>query len=234
MEKFSQFIHFISYKYNLNVEELTAEFASFLESEKQTLSVDLNSDYKGFIDKNERELEEAYHKENSFQTSVRGLKIRGVFPTQQEAELRCRMIREADPHHDVYVGPVGLWIPFHPDAYKTGNVQYLEKELNELMHEKKKNEDTAKSEFDKRVKQSKINAIQANIEKAKETNNRLTQTINEKGDLVSIQNMNTQEKNLGVNATLEDIQKELFEGEDILLEKKPGVETMGIIPNPDA
>jgi len=132
------------------------------------------------------------------------------------------------------VGPVGLWIPFHPDAYKTGNVQYLEKELNELMHEKKKNEDTAKSEFDKRVKQSKINAIQANIEKAKETNNRLTQTINEKGDLVSIQNMNTQEKNLGVNATLEDIQKELFEGEDILLEKKPGVETMGIIPNPDA
>jgi hypothetical protein len=102
------------------------------------------------------------------------------------------------------------------------------------MHEKKKNEDTAKSEFDKRVKQSKINAIQANIEKAKETNNRLTQTINEKGDLVSIQNMNTQEKNLGVNATLEDIQKELFEGEDILLEKKPGVETMGIIPNPDA
>jgi hypothetical protein len=225
MEKFSQFIHFISYKYNLNVDDLTAEYASFLETEKPSLVTDLNTDYKGFVDKNERELEEAYHKENSFQTSVRGLKIRGVFPTQQEAELRCRMIREADPHHDVYVGPVGLWIPFHPDAYKTGNVQYLEKELNELMHEKKKNEDTAKSEFDKRVKQSKVNAIQANIEKAKEHNNRLTQTINEKGDLVSIQNMNTQEKNLGVNASLEDIQKELFEGEDILLEKKPGAET---------
>jgi hypothetical protein len=125
---------------------------------------------------------------------------------------------------------VGLWIPFHPDAYKTGNVQYLEKELNELMHEKKKNEDNAKTEFDKRVKQSKVNAIQANIEKAKEHNNRLTQTINEKGDLVSIQNMNTQEKNLGVNATLEDIQKELFEGEDIVLEKKASKspETTGV------
>jgi hypothetical protein len=58
------------------------------------------------------------------------------------------MIREVDPNHDVYVGPVGLWIPFHPEAYKTGNVQYLERELNELMHEKMKNEDNAKLQFD--------------------------------------------------------------------------------------
>ena len=153
------------------------------------------------------------------QTSVRGLKIRGVFPTQQEAELRCKMIREADPNHDVYVGPVGLWIPFHPEAYKTGNVQYLEKELNELMHEKKKNEDNAKLQFDKRVKEAKVKAIKENMEKAQETNNKLTQTINEKGELVSIKNMNSQEKNLGVNATLEEIEKELFEGDTIITGK---------------
>jgi hypothetical protein len=115
---------------------------------------------------------------------------------------------------------VGLWVPFHPEAYKTGNVQYLEKELNELMHEKKKNEDSAKLEFDKRVKESKLKAIQENVEKAKQTNNLLTQTINEKGELVSIKNMNTQEKNLGVNASLEDIRKELFEGEDVITTRK--------------
>jgi hypothetical protein len=168
----------------------------------------------------ETQLEEKYMDEHSMQTSVRGLKIRGVFPTQQEAELRCKMIREVDPHHDVYVGPVGLWIPFHPEAYKTGNVQYLEKELNELMHEKKKNEDNAKLQFDKRVKESKVKAINENMEKAKASNNRLTQTINEKGELVSIKNMNTQEKNLGVNASLEEIEKELFEGDTIITGKK--------------
>jgi hypothetical protein len=75
-------------------------------------------------------------------------------------------------------------------------------------------------EFDKRVKESKLKAIQENVEKAKLTNNRLTQTINEKGELVSIQNMNTQEKNLGVNATLEEIQKELFEGDDVIMKPK--------------
>jgi hypothetical protein len=158
--------------------------------------------------------------EHSFQTSVRGIKVRGVFPTQGEAELRCKMIREIDPNHDVYVGPVGLWVPFHPEAYKTGNVQYLEKELNELMHEKKKNEDNAKQEFDKRVKDTKLKAIQENVDKAKQSNNRLTQTINEKGELVSIQNMNSQEKNLGVNATMEEIRKEMFEGDDVIVQGK--------------
>lgn len=216
MEKFNTFLNFVSYKYNIKIEELTEEYKSFVSTEKESLRGNVEGDYRTFIDTHESELTEEYNKANSFQTSVRGIKVRGVFPTQAEAELRCKMIREVDPNHDVYVGPVGLWVPFHPEAYKTGNVQYLEKELNELMHEKKKNEDSAKLEFDKRVKESKLKAIQENVEKAKQTNNLLTQTINEKGELVSIKNMNTQEKNLGVNASLEDIRKELFEGEDVI------------------
>lgn len=220
MNKFTTFLNFVSYKYNIQMDELTQEFQSFVESERASLTTSVEDDYKTFMDHRETELTDQYNTAHSFQTSVRGLKVRGVFPTQGEAELRCKMIREVDPNHDVYVGPVGMWVPFHPEAYKTGNVQYLEKELNELMHEKKKNEDTAKAEFDLRVRETKLKAIQENVEKAKQTNNRLTQTINEKGELVSIQNMNTQEKNLGVNATLEDIRKELFEGEDVLLKPK--------------
>lgn len=220
MEKFNTFLNFVSYKYTIKTEELVDEYKSFLASEKETLHLDVENDYRTFMDNRESELNEKYNLENSFQTSVRGIKVRGVFPSQSEAELRCKMIREVDPNHDVYVGPVGLWVPFHPEAYKTGNVQYLEKELNELMHEKKKNEDNAKMEFDKRVKESKLKAIQENVEKAKQTNNRLTQTINEKGELVSIKNMNTQEKNLGVNASLDEIRKELFEGDDVITKRK--------------
>ena len=51
-----------------------------------------------------------------------GLKIRGVFQTQEEAEMKCKKLREIDPNHDIYVGPVGMWIPWDPDAYKTGRV----------------------------------------------------------------------------------------------------------------
>jgi hypothetical protein len=219
MEKFTKFINFISYKYNIKSDDLHEQFKKFVDSERPTLQTSVEDDYKNFIDSNEKRLDDAYSKKIEFQTSVRGIKVRGVFPNQEEAELRCKMLRSLDPNHDVYVGPVGIWMPFHPEAYKTGNVQYLEKELNELMHEKKKNDDFSKNEFDKRVKEAKVKAIQENIEKARETNNKLSQTINENGELVSIQNMNTQEKNLGVNATLDEIKAELFEGDNIVIGK---------------
>ena len=219
LEKFIQFINFISYKYNIKSDDIHEQFKKFVDSERATLKKTVEDDYKTFVDNNEERLEKTFSEQNKFQTSVRGLKVRGVFPSQQEAELRCKMLREIDPNHDVYVGPVGLWMPFHPEAYKTGNVQYLESELNDLMHEKKKNDDKAKVEFDKRVKEAKVAAIQDNIEKAAKSNNKLSQTINEKGELVSIANMNTQEKNLGVNATLDEIREELFEGEGIILGK---------------
>ena len=126
------------------------------------------------------------------------------------------MLRQNDPNHDVYVGPVGIWVPFHPEAYKTGRVEYMEETLNELMSEKKKNEDKAKDEFDKRVKEAKEKAIEDNKKKALESGNKLTQTINKNGDLVSVANMNTQETAMGENATLDDVKNELFEGDNIV------------------
>jgi len=220
MTKFTEFINFISAKYNISSEELMTEYKSFIDTFKDKLKYDVSDDYKNYIDKHEEQLELEFSKENSYQTSVRGLKVRGVFPSQGEAELRCKMLREADPNHDVYVGPVGIWVPYHPEAYKTGNVQYLENDLNNLMHEKKINEDKAKLNFEARVKESKVKAIDENMKKAKEHNNFLTQTINDKGDLVSVNNINTQEKTLGVNATIDEIRSELFE-ENTIVDKTP-------------
>ena len=218
-ELITQFSNYISFKYNINSEEIMDEVKEFVKNETDKFHEKVNDDFKSFMDKNEESLELEFSKKHEFQTTTRGIKVRGVFPSQQEAEMRCKMLREVDPNHDVYVGPVGIWVPFHPEAYKTGRVEYLEKELNELMHEKVKNEEKAKQAFDTRVKESKLNAIKENMEKAKENNNRLTQTINEKGELVSIENMNTLEKNLGVNATMEDIKKEMFEGDNIVMDK---------------
>jgi hypothetical protein len=130
------------------------------------------------------------------------------------------MLRQNDPNHDVYVGPIGIWVPFHPEAYKTGRVEYMEETLNELMSEKKKNEDKAKDEFDTRVKETKEKAMEENKKKALESGNKLTQTINENGDLVSVANMNTQEASMSENATLEDVKSELFEGENIVTTDK--------------
>ena len=139
MEKFTQFLNFLSYKYNLNFDKLTDDLKEFVQEERDKLfSTTLEDEYKNFLDSQEEKLEENFNQLYNFQTSTRGIKIRGSFPNQQEAELRCKLLREIDPNHDVYVGPIGMWMPFHPEAYKTGRVEYLESELNELMAEKQK------------------------------------------------------------------------------------------------
>jgi hypothetical protein len=217
MEKFTQFLNFLSYKYHLEFDKLTKDFQEFVKDEKDKLiTTTIEDDYKNYLDEHEERLEKQFGEEHAFQTSIRGIKVRGVFPTQQEAELRCKMLRQNDPNHDVYVGPVGIWVPFHPEAYKTGRVEYMEETLNELMSEKKKNEDKAKDEFDARVKETKEKAIEENKKKALESGNKLTQTINENGDLISVANMNTQESAMGENVTLEDVKNELFEGDNIV------------------
>jgi len=187
MDKFFDFIHFISYKYGLDVESLIADYTEFIKDEGAKLREQgAEDDYKNFLDKNEDSLNAKFQKENNFQTSVRGLKIRGVFPTQEEAELRCKKIRESDPNHDILVGPVGLWLPWDPDAYKTQRVEFMEDELNQLHSEKMKNESKAKEEFENRVKESKRKAIEDNIKKAEKSGNVLTQTIDEQGNLVGV------------------------------------------------
>lgn len=189
MERYFEFIQFIAYKYNLDVNTLINDFNEFVTEEGVKLKKSgIEDDYKNFLDKQEDKLNEQFNRENAFQTSVRGLKVRGTFATQEEAEQRAKKLREQDPNHDIFVGPVGVWIPWDPDAYKTGRVEHLEEELNNLHKEKLKNEEKAKQEFEERVRESKKKAIMENIEKAKQSGNVLTQTIDEEGNLTGVNN----------------------------------------------
>ena len=223
MEKSIQFLNFMSYKYNINFDDLTKDFQDFVKEERDNLTkTDMQDEYKTFVVNTEDELEKTFNTQNNFQTSIRGLKVRGVFPTLEEAELRCKMLRELDPNHDVYVGPVGLWMPWDPEAYKTGRVEYIEEELNKLMHEKNKNENFAKAAFDERVKETKRKAIEDNIKNAEKTGSSLTQTIDDNGNLVGINDTNTQETKFSSKSgeiSVADIRNELFEGENIITGK---------------
>ena len=220
MEKFIQFLNFLSYKYNINFNDMTEDFKEFVKEERANISsLTIEDEYKTFLDNNEEDLEKRFGVEHNFQTSTRGLKIRGAFPTLEEAELRCKMLRELDPNHDVFVGPVGLWMPWEPEAYKTGRVEYLEEELNKLMHEKTKNETNAKTAFEQRVKETKQHAIEENIKNAEKSGNVLTQSIDDDGNLIGV---NTQEHRLREESdaiSTADIRKELFEGDNIVTKK---------------
>jgi len=187
MSKFGDFINFVSYKYNLNVEKVFADFNEFSKTEEERLkSESVSDDFQNFMDRNEDTLTAQFQRDHAFQTSVRGLKTRGNFSTQEEAEMHCKKLREKDPNHDIFVAPVGVWLPWDPNAYKTGRIEFMEEELNKLHQEKMKNEQKAKEEFDKRIKETKRKAIEENIRKAEASGNKLTQTLNADGELVGV------------------------------------------------
>jgi len=225
VEKFIQFLNFISYKYSLSFDELSEELKDFVKEERVKLEeTNILDEFKTYVDNNEEELEKKFNIDNQFQTSIRGLKIRGSYGSLEEAEMRAGLLREADPNHDVFVGPVGMWMPWEPEAYKTGRVEYLEEELNALMKEKNKNDSNAKDAFNERIKESKTNAIKDNMEKAEKSGNKLTQGLDNTGNLVGVSN-NTQidslinNANVSNNISTADICKELFEGDDIVMGK---------------
>jgi len=219
MEKFIQFLNFVSFKYGITFKDVAEDFKSFVKEEQSTLFVSIDDDYKTFIDTNEADLEKQFGIKHNFQTNTRGIKIRGVYPSMEEAELRCKLLREIDPNHDVYVGPVGLWMPWEPEAYKTGRVEYMEDELNQLMHEKQKNEAQAKLSFEQRVKETKQKAIEENMKNAEKSGNLLTQTIDANGNLIGINSIGggTLKENESVSSA--DIRMELFEGDNIITGK---------------
>lgn len=207
MQKYAQFTAFLAYKYNLDPEQVTTDLNEFCKEESVTLAKEsVADDYKTYLEKYVEDLELEYNKKNDFQTNTRGIKIRGVFPSQEEAEIRAKLLRENDPHFDVYVGPVGVWMPWEPDAYRTGQVHFLESQLNELMSKKQQNEASAKEYFDKRVKEAKRKAIEENVRKARESGNKLSQSIDANDNLVNVKN-------------IEDIQKTLFETDNVVTDK---------------
>jgi hypothetical protein len=218
IKKTTQFLNFVAYKNNLNFDNIMKDFEEFVKTEKNKLiETTIEDEWATFIDQKEEELDAEFSNMHNFQTSVRGLKVRGVYGSQEEAEFRCKMLREVDPYHNVYVGPVGVWMPWEPDAYKTGRVEYLEEQLNELMKEKNNNDEYAKRQFDKRVLNSKKKAIEDNVKTAKQTGNKLTQNINDDGNLVGANNINTIEKSLelGEEITQQVVEDALFKGDNI-------------------
>jgi len=195
LNMFSDFIQYLAFKYAINSESILNDLVEFCKEEENTLKrEDVEGDFKHFLDKNEERLAEEYNRNNKFQTSVRGFINRGNFSTADEAEKYAKELRDRDANHDIFVGRNFVWTPLDPDAYKTGRIEFLEEELNQLHHEKLKNEKEAKEEFEKRLYEAKRKAIQDNVEKAKKSGNKLTQTMDDQGNLVGANTINYDER----------------------------------------
>ena len=108
--------------------------------EEQVAWPQFKEKFDDFRFRDEEKIGEVFDKQNNFRTSVRGVKIRGVFDTKREADVRAAVLQRQDPLFDVFVGQVGYWCPWDPNPQKIDDIEYLNNDLNKLVKEYKANE----------------------------------------------------------------------------------------------
>ncbi len=127
----------------------------------------LEEEFRGFELTDGDRMDKAFDEMVDFKTTVRGLKIRGVYDTLKEAQNRAQSIRRKDPLFDVYIGQVGFWLPWDPemkDREKIQDQEYMEKELNTLMKSYRDNQ-KMKDEFWAQEKEDRVKAVKAQNER---------------------------------------------------------------------
>jgi hypothetical protein len=120
--------------------------------------------YEDFLFSKGQEIGEVFDKANNFQTSVRGVKVRGTYDTYREAEVRAKVLQKLDPLFDVFVGQVGYWLAWSPDTNLMENQEHANEDLNSLMKGKKENAAQRDMFYEERKREMKEAAAKENAE----------------------------------------------------------------------
>ena len=112
--------------------------------------------FKDFCEDHDEKLTKDFAEVSNWQTSMRGVKVRGVFDTRKEAEFRCGTLHKGDPAHHIFIGTVGAWLPWDPTNLNIESV-YANDQLNTLMKNYEQNR-IKKDIFFQQNKQESIRA----------------------------------------------------------------------------
>ena len=135
------FVAFLAKKYDLKIDDLLKDAEEFTKvRDAEIKATDVQEQYQVFLLKHEKELAESYDAKVDFRTNVRGVKLRRVFGSVEEAQVMAKVFQRKYPKDNIYIGKVGCWLPWDPSEHLMPEVEYAEKELNELMRKYKENE----------------------------------------------------------------------------------------------
>jgi hypothetical protein len=137
---------------------------------------ELQDQYRFFRDVNSADLDKEFREKNDFRTSIRGIKVRGVFDSLKEAQNRAEFLKKGGDKFDIFVGQVGVWCPWSPNPHDMEDVQYAEAHLNTLMSKYKENS-AQKDIFFEQRKNEKIEQARVKLEKSKMTNVPVLDTV---------------------------------------------------------
>ncbi len=127
------------------------KFVENFISKKENDINNFDEEYEKFCFNERQNLEEEFNKLNDYRSSTRGVKIRGVYESYREAEVRAQVLQKINNSHNVFVGQVGYWLPWDPNADNIENQEYANDELNDLMKSYKENQSKKDQHYKEQV-----------------------------------------------------------------------------------
>ena len=145
---------YILYKFHMSMNEgCDLTFDNFKEK------------YDDFGEQNEDVIQKEFDLICDFQTNVRSVKIRGIYDSQREANVRAQVLQKMDNSFHVYVAQVGYWLPWDPNPNKIEDQEYLNNDLNRLNKEYNKNQTKKDMFYEEQKREKKMSAIRDSEEK---------------------------------------------------------------------
>jgi hypothetical protein len=170
-------------KNRVQVEEVMNQFQTFVQKSKADINkTKITEAYDDFMYANKTKLEDEFYAMNDFRTSVRGMKVRGVYGNPKEAELKAKKLQTKDKYHNIFIGDVGKWLPWDPQPHEIADQEYAQEELNTLMRKYKENEDHREKFFEERAKGGK-QVFGASTESSKPASEQFGSMFGGSGDL---------------------------------------------------
>lgn len=143
-------------KNRLRIDDVMDTYAKFIQKSKSDLTKSkIVEAYDDYLFANKVQLEKEFHAANDFQTTIRGLKIRGVYASTKEAEMKAKKLQARDKYHNIFMAEVGKWTPWDPSPHEVQDQEYVDDRLNNLMKKYKENEDSREKFFEERTQSSK-------------------------------------------------------------------------------
>lgn len=143
-------------KSRLRTDDVLSGYQAFIQKSRAEITkTKIAEAYDDFLYAQKAKLEEDFYAKNEFRTSIRGVKVRGVFANTKEAEIKAKKLQSKDKYHNIFLAEVGKWTPWDPNPHEVKEQEYNNDQLNTLMKKYRENEDSREQFFEQRTKGSK-------------------------------------------------------------------------------
>jgi len=124
-----------------------------LDQQKEFSYDEIEDMYESYCLGHIKDIYKQFDEENDFQTSVRSVKVRGVYDTEKEARIRSEVLKRKDPNFETWLGQHGYWLPLEPSINDDEIEQvYSNPQLNKMFSKKRENVVEKETIFDPATK----------------------------------------------------------------------------------